>query len=196
MHLHLVDIYIQCLSYRFTDCAELIDDLDCPKFAEFYGEILSCLLTPATHSLERIFRLLENLPSEKEKLDGLAQCLKTASKRIGEPEVAAIYQKAAASAMPWNTEAVFKEPDFVKRFHLEFLSVTAPKQPSAPSGKQQRSQQKPQQPTPEPTLAERMHECLQQKDLNELSAICSKLPHKHNDDVYFKVIFGFNQSKF
>lgn len=172
---------------RFNQSADSYDDLidDCPKFGEFFGELMSCLLTRSTTSLERIYRLLEKLPSDKEKCDGLAVCLKTASNTVGEAAVAGIFQKAVNSKSPWNIRSTFKNSDFVKRYHLEFLSTPAPQ--GVTSGDEST-----QQPT---SQSVKIEEFIKNKQYESLVSLCTDLKEASVIEKSLNTIFGCLQSE-
>ncbi|VDD74224.1 unnamed protein product [Mesocestoides corti] len=178
------------MEFGFTELVSFSDEVDCPKLGEYYGELVSPVITASTLNLDKVISLIGKLPEDSDKLDGLAQCLKLASERVGEPAIVALFNKGVASGITWGVEKAFKDSDFLRRFHLEFLAAG---RPSLNAAKQWRGSPQASS-TNDRSVSGRIDECLRKMKLDELTSVCSENSKSKDAEKYLKQIFEFGKS--
>ena len=183
---------------RFTALAESSDELDCPRFGEYFGELISSMALPSAVDFTKIISIINALRDEKDKKSAFAQCIKFAAERVDKKEVAISVNKALAAGLPWGSDSAFKDPDFLKSQKIDFITTEAPAPaPSSTTSNPVRQWREttPQSSFSDPSLVESFDKCLQKMDVTELVSICSQNAKSKDADKFVKKIFEHGKSK-
>lgn len=151
----------------------------------------------------KLAEVFNKLPNERDKSEALAQCVKSAAKRIGDKEVANGFAKTLSSGLPWGEDRFFKDPNFLRRYQLEFIANATPhtpvvadiaatsKTPSSNSLSDAGSSVP--KSACDPDVIERIDACLKKMDFKELTKICAQNCKSKDSEKYLKHIFIASQ---
>ncbi|KAM7542413.1 hypothetical protein Aperf_G00000003566 [Anoplocephala perfoliata] len=181
----------------FNDSIDFADELDLPKAGEYFGDLLSSMVQSGSVIFTKLAEVFNRLPSMRDKSEALAQCVKSAAKRIGETEVSSELKKTLSSGLPWGEDRSFKDPEFLKRYKLEFISGATPlvgdtaaeTNLAAVSNSCGDAEPSVSKSVADPNVDERIDTCLNEMNFDELLTICSQNCKSKDCDEYLKRIF-------
>ncbi|KAM7542798.1 hypothetical protein Aperf_G00000003580 [Anoplocephala perfoliata] len=181
----------------FNDSIDFADELDLPKAGEYFGDLLSSMVQSGSVIFTKLAEVFNRLPSMRDKSEALAQCVKSAAKRIGETEVSTELKKTLSSGLPWGEDRSFKDPEFLKRYKLEFISGATPlvgdtaavTNLAAVSNSCGDAEPSVSKSIADPSVDERIDTCLNEMKFDELLTICSQNCKSKDCDEYLKRIF-------
>ncbi|KAM7542011.1 hypothetical protein Aperf_G00000003594 [Anoplocephala perfoliata] len=179
----------------FNDSIDFADELDLPKAGEYFGDLLSSMVQSGSVILTKLAEVFNRLPSMRDKSEALAQCVRSAAKRIGETEVSSELKKTLSSGLPWGEDRSFKDPEFLKRYKLEFISGATPLVGDTAAvtnlaGSNSCGDAEPSvsKSVADPNVDERIDTCLNEMKFDELATICSQNCKSKDCDEYLKRI--------
>ncbi|KAM3180082.1 hypothetical protein ACTXT7_017000 [Hymenolepis weldensis] len=184
----------------FEDSIQFGLELDLPKVGEYFGELMSAVITAKFMNFTKLAVEFNKLEEDGYKREALAQCAKVASKRIGEREVAAELNKTLAAGLPWGDDQSFKKPDFLKRYQLEFITNVAPAPVSvsapstsnaAPANAWRDARPSIQKAAGDPAVLQRIDDCLKNMNYDDLASLCSQ----HNKDDFSRWLQALIRNK-